>query len=64
MCHFSTVPPAVELVLQPGDGVLESLVLLFLPFILLLPLLCCQLHVDTHCVLNGLCSESENRKMT
>lgn len=57
-----TVPPAVELILQPGDGVPQGLSLLLLPLVLLLPLFCRQLHVHTHCVLNGLGSgNSTNR---
>lgn len=54
--YFLTVPPAVELVLQPGDGVPQGLILLFLPLILLLPLLCCKLDVHTDSVLDSLCS--------
>lgn len=49
-----TVPPAIELILEPGDGVPQGLVLLLLPFILLLPLLRRQLHVHAHRVLDGL----------
>ena len=56
-----TVPPAVELVLQPGDSVPQGLVLLLLSFILLLPLLCSQLHIDTHRVLDGLRSAKDTR---
>lgn len=51
-----TVPPAVELVLQPGDGAPQGLILLLLPFILLLPLFCRQLNVHGDRVLDGLCS--------
>lgn len=54
---FLTVPPAVELVLQPGDGVPQGLVLLLLSLILLLPLFCCQLNIHSDSVLDGLCSE-------
>lgn len=53
-----TVAPAIELVLQPCDGVAQGLVLFLLPLILLLPLLCGQLHVDAHGVLDGLRSET------
>lgn len=52
-----TIPPAVELIFQPGNGVAESLVPLFLPLIFFLPLLCRQLHIHSYCVLNGLCPE-------
>lgn len=52
---FYTISPAVELIFQPGNGVAERLVLLFLPLIFFLPLFRCQLHVHSHCVLNGLC---------
>lgn len=55
-----TVPPAVELVLQPGDGVPQGLILLLLPFILLLPLFCRQLNVHGDRVLDGLCSGERN----
>lgn len=51
-----TISPAVQLILQPRDGVPQGLVLLLLSLILLLPLLCCQLNVHCHCVLDGLCS--------
>lgn len=50
-----TAPPAVELRLQPGDGVFQRLVLLLLFLPLVLPLLCGQLHIQTDCVLDGLC---------
>lgn len=49
-----TFPPSVELCLQPGDGALQRLVLLLLFLPLALPLLCGQLHVQTHGVLDGL----------
>lgn len=49
-----TAPPAVELGLQPGDGVLQRLVLLLLFLPLALPLLGGQLHIQTHRVLDGL----------
>lgn len=55
-CSVLTAPPAVQLSLQPGDGAPERLVFLLLPLPLVLPLLCGQLYVQTHCVLNGLCS--------
>lgn len=58
---FLTVPPAVELVLQPGDGVPQGLVLLLLSLILLLPLFCCQLNIDNDGVLDGLCSGRRER---
>lgn len=65
MAGSLTTPPAVELGLQPRDGVFQRLVLfsLFLP--LALPLLCCQLHIHTHRVLHRLCpgetGEQEDR---
>lgn len=49
-----TLPPAVELVLQPVDGVLQRLVLLLLFLPLALPLLGGQLHVQGHRVLYSL----------
>lgn len=58
-----TVPPTVELVLQPGDGVPQGLILLLLPFILLLPLLCRQLNVHSDRVLDGLCSGERNSQL-
>lgn len=58
-----TVPPAVELVLQPGDGVPQGLILLLLPFILLLPLFRRQLNVHRDCVLDGLCSGERNSQL-
>lgn len=58
-----TVPPTVELVLQPGDGVPQGLILLLLPFILLLPLLCRQLNVHGDRVLDGLCSGERNSQL-
>lgn len=52
--HGVTISPAVDLGLQPQDGVLHSLVLLLLLFVLLLPLLRRQLQVDGGGVPNGL----------
>lgn len=49
-----TVPPAVELHLQSVDDVLQTLVLVFLLVVLVLPLLSSQLQVHRHCVLDGL----------
>lgn len=49
-----TAPPAVELGLQPGDRVLQRLVLLLLFLPLALPLLGGQLHVQADRVLDGL----------
>lgn len=56
-----TAPPAVQLILEPVDCVSQCLVLLllFLPFAL--PLLCCQFHIHTHLVLDGLCSGETER---
>ena len=62
MCIL-TVPPAVELVLQPGDGVPQGLVLLLLPLIFLLPLLCRQLDVHGDSVLDGLCSGGRKKSI-
>lgn len=52
---FLTTPPPVELGLEPGDSVFQRLVLLLLFLPLALPLLCGELHVQTHCVLDRLC---------
>lgn len=49
-----TVPPAVELSLQPLDGLLHGLVLLLLLFVLPLPLIGRQLQVDGRRVPDGL----------
>lgn len=57
-----TVSPAVELVLQPGDCVLQSFVPLLLPLVFLLPLLRRQLNVHRHRILNGLCSGEKKKK--
>lgn len=50
----STISPAVQLRLQPLDGVLEGLVLLFFLLVLPLPLLGSQLQVDGGRVPDGL----------
>ena len=58
-----TAPPAIELILQPGDGVSQRLVFFLLLLPLFLPLLCSQFNIQSHCVLNGFCSgERELRK--
>lgn len=49
-----TFPPANELILQPGDGGPQSLVLFLLFLPLLLPLLRGQLHIQSHRVFDGL----------
>lgn len=56
-----TAPPAVDLSLQPGDGVFQRLVLLLLFLPLVLPLLSRQLHIQTHCVLDRLCPGETGR---
>lgn len=56
-----TAPPAVDLSLQPGDGVFQRLVLLLLFLPLVLPLLGRQLHIQTHCVLDRLCPGETGR---
>lgn len=56
-----TSPPAVDLSLQPGDGVFQRLVLLLLFLPLVLPLLGRQLHIQTHCVLDRLCPGETGR---
>lgn len=55
MIHL-TISPAIELILQPSDGVPQGLVLFLLTLVFLLPLFCRQLNVHSHCVLDGLCS--------
>lgn len=55
-----TIPPAVELSLQPLDGVLHRLVLLLLLLVLPLPLLGRQLQVDGGGVPDGLGTVTED----
>lgn len=56
-----TTSPAVELGLQPGDSIFQRLVLFLLLLPLALPLLCCQLHIETHIVLDSLCPGETER---
>lgn len=49
-----TAPPAVQLSLQPLNGLLHWPVLLLFLLVLLLPLLCCELQVHRHSISNGL----------
>lgn len=57
--HVSvTFPPAVQLSLQPLDGLLHWPVLLLFLLVLLLPLLCRELQVHGHSVSDGLGSKS------
>lgn len=60
VCVRLTVPPAVELSLQPLNDTLQALVLLLLLLVFLLPLLCRQLQVHTHGVLDGFGSGRRN----
>lgn len=65
MCErlgFLTAPPAVQLRLQKGDGVLQRLVPLLLFFPFALPLFCCQLHVDSYCVFDRFCPAEPQRE--
>lgn len=62
VCVRLTVPPAVELSLQPLNDTLQTLVLLLLLLVFLLPLLRRQLQVHTHCVLDGFGSGRRNRR--
>lgn len=58
-----TIPPSVEFILQPLYGVTQRLVFLFFFLILFLPLFCSELHIDTDCVLNGLCSTQKEKSL-